>query len=400
MSADVCSPREGESIYIHLAKDGEASPVLTLRSRIQLDCDEKALRSFYEVLPFTTGGIFHTVSSGFNIGIEPPHLIFQDFLKDSERFQDGAGFKLRSQCKPGAVFMRTTHFIMFNYGKSQDHGVAMPHVLQILDEDLEKLEEMGKTLWENQNNALQKTAYTLTLSRERTFAVRTPCFEIPPDISLSPPVHEGVLKLVGLAREHWCSPPKDLVHYLQFGDHRRIEGTNGCIFPALVIFNGVIMSLSTFANSGPLDIVVKALNSGVHRQLLEKHAPGHEAAVAECLADFIKQFLSSLVQVNLAWIQCLPIQSLIDACRSYLTTLQAASSLEDIRVLTGAMCLLLIKIHGWILSFFPFHVGKEMTFDKYTDAAIRKNALKALLAMQAPASGRSMSTRGDKPMEG
>ena len=235
-----------------------------LRTKIHPDASQEILRKFMDNLPFRSM-TYHTVSSGENLVCLIPTSGDQFRMSSSP----GHGLRARSSSKAGTLFIRHDQMCVLTYGYSRDHGSFMPPVLYVVEEDLPALLAFGEKAKHCQLEQETKEPLTLTFTCDvqgmsqgmvgmvgdgGLFNVETGKI----GKTGNKKVDEVLALIRAKTQEHWLVPPKEVVRLLTTGDANGMEGTDGYLFPPMVIGNGVLMEFGNYAHSGPINILVNA----------------------------------------------------------------------------------------------------------------------------------------------
>ena len=306
-----------------------------LRTRWHTEATAETREAFEGVMPFQSF-LFHTVSSGHNLVFLMPRSGDQ-FWKSPTASK---GLHARSSSEPGTMFFRHDQMCVLTYGKSQDHASFMPPVLVVIPEDLPALTAFGAKVWEGQLRSKDKHPFILTFT-----AAARPIVPPHPHIKSKTGVTDAVAVIQAKTWEHWLAPPQELVQLMSTGDAKGLEGTEGYIFPPMVIGNGVFMVLCTYAHSGLLNILASVVGQGVQEDRLNQQ---------------LKLLVHQLGEQNLPYLRSLGLDMVCECFDHFFTAWNRAETISGVQSLVSSISLFGALMHGWLVYLFPYRLGVEL----------------------------------------
>ena len=320
-----------------------------LRTKIHPDVNQEILKKFMDNLPFRSM-TYHTVSSGENLVCLIPTSGDQFRMSSSP----GHGLRARSSSKAGTLFIRHDQMCVLTYGHSRDHESFMPPVLYVVEEDLPTLLAFGQKAKHCQLEQEKKEPLTLTFTRDVRGMSRGMVgmvgdggflnVETSKIVTGNKKVDEVLGLIRAKTREHWLVPPKEVVRLLTTGDAKGLEGTDGYLFPPMVIGNGVLMEFGNYAHSGPINILAQLFEDGITKE---------EIAI-------LKRFFQKLKDTNLPYLRSLDLTMICDCFDNFFDAWDKAQTVAEVRSLVQAISLFGALMHGWFVFEFPYHFGKEL----------------------------------------
>ncbi|CAJ1375850.1 unnamed protein product [Effrenium voratum] len=299
------------------------------------DATPETVAAFQAAVPFQSL-VYHTVSSGRNLVVLMPTLR-NEFKMGST---PGNGLKARSLSQAGTLFLRHDQMVVLTYGTSRDHESFMPPILSVVAEDLPALEDFGKKVWAEQLHGTSKEPFTLTFTFGELAA--GPLFK--DELTGNHAVDDVVAVIRSRTTDHWLVAPQELVKLMFTGDALGLEGTEGYIFPPMVIANGVFMVLSTYAHSGVVNSLASLFDEGV--ALKDLH--------------IIKRVVNRIGDSNLPYLRSLSLHMICDTFNEFFSAFNQAQTVAEVNALLGAMSLFGAVVHGWFVYLFPYRLGVEL----------------------------------------
>ena len=252
----------------------------------------------------------------------------------------GNGLKARSLSQAGTLFLRHDQMVVLTYGTSRDHESFMPPILSVVAEDLPALEDFGKKVWAEQLHGTSKEQFTLTF----TFGGLVAGPLLKDELTGNHAVDDVVAVIRSRTTDHWLVAPQEVVKLMFTGDALGLEGTEGYIFPPMVIANGVFMVLSTYAHSGVVNSLASLFDEGV--ALKDLH--------------IIKRVVNRIGDSNLPYLRSLSLHMIRDTFNEFFSAFNQAQTVAEVNALLGAMSLFGAVVHGWFVYLFPYHLGVEL----------------------------------------
>ena len=311
-----------------------------LETRLHPDARPEIVAAFMANVPFQSF-IFHTVSSGRNLVFLMPTSGDQFRMKSLP----GEGLKARSSSDAGTLFFRHDQMCVLTYGYSRDHESFLPPVLYVEAKDLPLLQTFGGEVWEGQLRGERKTPFIFTFTSDVAAGVSVPVPSFKDEMTGNQKVDEAVAFIRSQTWRHWLEPPQELVHLLSTGDSRGQEGTEGYIFPPMVIGNGVMMVLSTYAHSGVLNVLAS---------LLENKSIGKDDII------LLQQLVKRVADTNLPYLRSLSLDTICGGFDRFFGAWDQAETAAEVRRLVGAISLFGALMHGWFVFLFPYRLGTEL----------------------------------------
>lgn len=301
-----------------------------LRTKFHPDAKPETRAAFIASVPFKSF-IYHTVSSGRNLVFLMPTLGDKFWMKAAP----GEEAKARSSCEPGTLFLRHDQMCVLTYGSSQDHGSFMPPLLSVLQEDLPALKAFGEEVWQGQLQGVWKIPLTLKFTGE-TKAVE------PRELKTgNGDVDAAVAQIRSKTKKFWLTPPEEVVQLMSTGDARGLEGTNGFFFPPMVIGNGVLMVLTTYAHSGTLNAMASLFEANVSLQDL----------------NVLKRLVRKIGDANLPYLRSLSLNIICDSFEAFFKALEKAETVPEVQALFRSISSFGALMHGWFVFLFPYRLG-------------------------------------------
>jgi alpha-ketoglutarate-dependent taurine dioxygenase len=225
----------------------------------------------------------------------------------------------------------------------------MPPVLSVVPEDLPALRDFGEEVWQGQHHGDGKKPFTIAFTSTSPEEAATPESQKgqPAWPAFRDPEtgNEVVDKAVGRIRsqthDHWLAAPRELVQLLSTGDASGLEGTEGYIFPPMVISNGVFMILCTYAHSGLLNVLASMFEDGIEKEDL----------------PMLRRMVRDVGNENMAYLRSLSLGTICSVFDDFFTALDAAQTVEEVRSLVSSISLFGALMHGWFVFWFPYRVG-------------------------------------------
>ena len=293
-------------------------------------------KTFSSMMPFQSF-LYHTISSGSNLVFLMPTEGARSRMSPTPE----EGMQARSTSQPGTLFFRHDQMCVFTYGDSQDHESFMPPILYVAQEDLAQLQALGAKVWEEQLKGKTKAVFTMTF-RSRTPSGLAPATGTPLETG-NKAVDDAVKAIRSQTSKHWVTPPKEVVQLMSTGDARGVEGTNGYIFPPMMISNGVLMTLSTYAHSGVLDSLASIMED--------------EGIVQEGDPRILKRLVQEVMKRNLPYLRALSLNMICGCFDNFSQGLDQAETLGEVQALVRAISAYGALTHGWFVYLFPYWLG-------------------------------------------
>ena len=332
-----------DKVFLHIGFHGLKKEIFT--ATFNQDLDQEILNRFKACLPFTASGPAHSVSSGQNIVCVIPDTKFVNYLSQSSK----TGTHSRSKAKPGSLFMRYSQIACFMYDKSQDHGVYMPCILQVKENQIERLKKTCRKFWDIQSLSDKKLVLSIDFSLEEhtsnSFLPKLNYHKTTNNI-----VDEAIEKIFKQTSNIWLYPPHDIIEFIKYGNKNKKEGTDGYLFPMNIIFYSVIMLIANFAHASPINFIQKLVED------LENKKANKEQM--NCVIDFVCYY----IEVQLTYLRSIDVGSFVSVCEIYCAALKVAKNSKEIKALTDAFVLFGAKVHMWATYFFPFYTGAQMQY--------------------------------------
>ena len=308
-----------------------------LRTKFHPDAKPETRAALLGLVPFKSF-IYHTVSSGRNLVFLMPTLGDRFWMKAAL----GEELKARSTCEPGTLFLRHDQMCVLTYGSSQDHGSFMPPILSVLEEDLPALKAFGEEVWQGQLQGKRKIPLTLEFTGETLG--ETKAIELPELRTGNGDVDAAVAEIRSKTKEFWLTPPVEVVQLMSTGDARGLEGTDGFFFPPMVIGNGVLMTLTTYAHSGTVNAMASLFEANVSQQDL----------------DVLKRLVRKVGDANLPYLRSLSLNIICDSFEAFFTALEKAETVQEVQALLRSISSFGALMHGWFVFLFPYRLGIEL----------------------------------------
>lgn len=230
------------------------------------------------------------------------------------------------------------------YGATRDHGYLQP-LFRVLPEDLPHLNDFAAEVFDNQMRGESKVPMTLGFTAtlpECPDAIEVPLICDPPTGNGA--VDEAIAELNSMIKENWVQPPPDMLQFLTKGDAKGLEGTDGYTFPSMVIANGVLMVLCSYAHSGVYNILAEQLQDGIPEELL----------------PFLKNHMKCVAEQNVPYLEALSLDTICRGFKVFLFGLDRAEAACEVRLLVAAVSLFGSVMHGHFVRHFPYRLGLSL----------------------------------------
>ena len=129
------------------------------------------------------------------------------------------------------------------------------------------------------------------------------------------------------------------------GDAKGLEGTDGYIFPRMVIGNGVFMVLCTYAHSGLLNILASLFGQGVQEDHLNQQ---------------LKLLVQQIGEQNLPYLRTLGLDMVCECFDHFFAAWNQAETISGVQSLVSSISLFGALMHGWLVYLFPYRLGVEL----------------------------------------
>lgn len=333
-----------DKLFLHIGFQGLEKEIFL--ARFNKNVSQKIIKRFKTLMPFTASAPAHTVSSGQNLIFAIPDVELENYISTQKK----KGVESRSSAAAGSLFLRNSQLASFMYDKSEDHGVYMPCILQVEESEIKRLKITCAKFWEMQAQSNSKLVLSIDfLYSSKPDTVPFPIFSFKKTNNTT--IDKSIEYITGQTSNIWVYPPIELIKFLKYGDKDMKEGTGRQVFPLHVIFNGVVMLIASFAHAAPINFILELI-----RNLQQSNANKKQI---DCVVKFVCDYLES----HLAYLRSIPTEPLISVCETYITSLKSAKNFQEIKALTDAFTLFGARIHSWVIYFFPFYVGKKLTYE-------------------------------------
>lgn len=256
--------------------------------------------------------------------------------------------KLEVLVRKAPFFLRHDQMLVVNYGSSQNHESFMPEAFHVVEDDLPILDAFGKEVWEGQLKGESKEPFTIAFTSTPDFTeafgqAAGPLLKDPPTGNVV--VDNAVADIRARTRQHWITAPPELRQLMSTGDVKGLEGTDGYIFPPMVIANGVLMTLVTYAHSGVLNILASQVEGG---------------GIKDSDLPMLKRLVKKIADENLAYLQSLSLDTICGCFSVFFDALDQAQTVAEVHSLVRAISLFGALMHGWFIFLFPWRLGIDL----------------------------------------
>ena len=217
-------------------------------------------------------------------------------------------------------------------------------MLYVEAKDRPLLQTFGDEVWEGQLRGERKTPFVIEFTSDVAAGLSVPVPSVKDEMTGNQKVDEAVAFIRSQTWRHWLEPPQELVRLLSTGDSRGQEGTEGYVFPPMVIGNGVMMVLSTYAHSGVLNVLASLLEKGIGKDDI----------------FLLQQLVKKVADTNLPYLRSLSLETICGGFDRFFAAWDQAETAAEVRTLAGAISLFGALMHGWFVFLFPYRLGSGL----------------------------------------
>jgi len=311
-------------------------PEISVRAVMLEDINANACEIMWNNLPYQSIQL-HTLVAGKNIYNFVPTA--------SPYFTHKPKVVRRLEAKPGTIFSPFPRSMYIKYGSdSEDH--QFPPIAEVYDEDLDKLEAIGKECWNSIYKTKKPCIVQITKENHEKNANDSKKHYFLNNYRFSNKILQKHADIMQKAiNEIWLQAPTALMELIDGSHSKKTNlGSFGQYFSTIYFVEGELNRISNIPNIGSLDSMLKCNNT------------------MELELDRLKTIIETLCATSIHYLEMCQQKDIAKFYSYIIDAFSQTQNKQDIFQLISIFTLYISRYHSWALFLFPWVSGNKLRY--------------------------------------